>query len=58
MQDDDHEDEVLEEDEGWGHEEEEDHEEEQNPFQEDNVDVNAFLHLLNRIVTTPLLHQS
>jgi hypothetical protein len=49
-EDDEDEDKVLEEDNGSGQEEEED----QRPFQEDHVDVTNFLHLLNRIVTTPL----
>jgi hypothetical protein len=51
------EDEVLEEDNGWGQEEEEEEEEEQHMFQQDHVDVTNFLHLL-RSVTPPLPPES
>jgi hypothetical protein len=53
MEDDHDEDEVLE-DNGWGQEDEEEEEEEdQHPFQEDHVDVTNWMDLLNRRVTTP-----
>jgi hypothetical protein len=57
MEDDEDEDEVLEEVNGWGQWEEEE-EEEQHPFQQDHVDVTNFLHLLNRSVAHPLPPES
>jgi hypothetical protein len=52
MDDDEHEDEVLEDNRSGPEDEEE--EEQQDPFQQDHVDVTNLLHLLNRSVTPPL----
>jgi hypothetical protein len=51
MDDDEHDNEVLEENRSGPEEEEE---EQQDPFQQDHVEVTDFLHLLNRSVTPPL----
>ena len=59
MKDDEDEDEVLEEDNGWGQDEDEDEEEDQqHPFQQDHDDVTNFLDLLNRSLTPPLPPES
>ena len=52
MDDDEHDNEVLEENRSGPEEEEE--EEQQDPFQLDHVEVTDLLHLLNRSVTPPL----
>ena len=53
MDDDEHDNEVLEENRSGPEEEEE--EEQQDPFQQDHVEVTDLLHLLNRSVTPPRL---
>jgi hypothetical protein len=52
MDDDEHDNEVLEENRSAPEEEEE--EEQEEPFQQDHVEVTDLLHLLNRSVTPPL----
>jgi hypothetical protein len=55
MDDDEHDNEVLEENRSGSEEEEE---EKQDPFQQDHVEVTDLLHLLNRSVTPPLPPES